>query len=829
MTNSNNNNSSLQLVTMTQPKTNNKYITYRKKSEMYDNAIVGDVCVAMDGAAGKKYKVFAHVPSNELASFCETDHHAYEIIRKDKPRYPYFDVESKDYDDDDYEKCLAYVKSSYANFLIENELPQVDESDWVVLQSHKPGKMSYHLLDRSRVLNNLSDTKLYFDNFRVFLNNRQEIDGYDVAENIIDWGVYDTDRMIRMVGQSKWESAKNPVLKIVGFKYTPNQTFITKIRPQDETVIIPASFKIKTKPKTQPQPTQTQSQPTSSSSKLDKDTEGAFRNTSSARWDDRHTWMDAVFCAVHLGASTEFIHEMSKRSSKYDPVMVDCMVNQYDSEKSPYTRKTVAAWAFEDTGYEAERVLERLQPKQKTEEPLYHYIAFTKEFQGKEITVQMEPRFYEKLSLCVCYVSGGRGKFFVTMDQESPNVMMDTLPLCPILIPQGEGKNPRETSLELFIKKNSHKFPMYSKIVFKPNPADVKKYNFNLWAGFQAKEVPGEVDMNIVNPMLDHIREVWSNNDAELFAYIMSWLASIIQKPWEKTQVLITLYSKQQGSGKSLPISLIRSWIIGTDHSVCVQGLDNLTGRFNGTLQGKILTQADETSDRGDGNYAASYDKLKSLITDPQIQIEHKGLEPFTIDNYNNMICTTNNVDSLKVEKYDRRTLPIEVSPCRCGDYDYFDNLRKVSDNQEWGNQMYSYLLRYPKEKFVDPRVRPVTDLMKRMKRMSMSSPSLFIENIEEYVDDLEGDLHEEGADDPDEKQLKRRRARIFDWVGSNGKRAIRSSSFYGVYVDWCRENGIKGQMKKLKFLDDIKDDVIMGKSRHNGQQSKYYQIVKKE
>ena len=71
---------------------------------------------------------------------------------------------------------------------------------------------------------------------------------------------------------------------------------------------------------------------------------------------------------------------------------------------------------------------------------------------------------------------------------------------------------------------NPLKFPLYNRLVFKPNNHDIKKNELNTWGGFFAQEV-NEINMPLIQPILDHFLNVWASGNETNYKYIMSWLA----------------------------------------------------------------------------------------------------------------------------------------------------------------------------------------------------------------------------------------------------------------------------------------------------------------
>jgi hypothetical protein len=160
-----------------------------------------------------------------------------------------------------------------------------------------------------------------------------------------------------------------------------------------------------------------------------------------------------------------------------------------------------------------------------------------------------------------------------------------------------------------------------------------------------------------------------------------------------RTSILVALLlvSLYQLSGIWRAVKLVRNVIIGKQYFMVLNDLDQLTGKFNGVNENKILTVCDEI-----GNFGGAYrsnDKLKNIITQDDQIIERKGFDAASVADYNNFVGFSNNEWPWKIESGDRRHLVLEVSNEKVGDKDYFDRLALLSTD-ECGEQFYNMLLR---------------------------------------------------------------------------------------------------------------------------------------
>jgi hypothetical protein len=68
-----------------------------------------------------------------------------------------------------------------------------------------------------------------------------------------------------------------------------------------------------------------------------------------------------------------------------------------------------------------------------------------------------------------------------------------------------------------------------------------------------------------------------------------------------------------------------------------------------------------------------SMGKVKDLITNSNLTINQKGIDPYDITSYHRFIVTTNSQDPIPTSKGDRRTLIIRFSDEKKGDSEYFN------------------------------------------------------------------------------------------------------------------------------------------------------------
>jgi len=774
--------------------------TYTKKEDLFKSEIDKEVYLSFDVTKNKAFKNFTAMSWAELKDQVRNDNHMYEIIRTDRPRYSYFDIEgsytqvNKHYNIDDMnqleDKIIVDLKLAIEDFKYNND--KDEDTDLVVLSASNNAKLSLHVIDKNIILSNKDDCKIYHEAFLQHIRNQPEL------TLIIDNAVYDSDRNFRLVNQSKFSSAPRPIK--LKSDHSISDTFITRVDKNTEPMKIPPRW-IKTK-KVFVKPIKEELDETE-----ETELNMLIEKLDVKRFDSYNDWVVTVWCLFACGASKEQIHfESSSRCpEKYQYESVESTIKQYDHGKSKFNIDTLRAWAKQDSGFEIDRVLDKVpkeQPKARADH--FQFLDLLRKYQGKDFYLMDGlDEFCRDISSCVSMVLGSRTTFVMYTNDDNQYDLAKSLPKLKFSITSkiGEKESTQHCELEKYIIDNPLKFPLFNNIVFKPNNVGVKRNDLNIWSGFKGQEVD-IVNMDIVNVFINHIREVWANSNEEHYKYIMSWLAQIIKTPEKKTEVVILLQGGQ-GCGKTLPCDILLEHVFGDNLGMTASGLGSLTQRFNGCTMGKIFSNVNELSVVDGDAFNASFDKMKSLITDRRLQVEKKGLEHIQIDNFNNFIMTTNHVHTVKLERDDRRYACFEVSDKYKQNSNYFADFMDTLDNQNAGDNIYTYFLRYPDNEMVNVRKIPMTEIRKDLLDSCKS-------NVERFVSQMNDEIDE---------------ALLYDWVGKEGENAITCANFYQQYKDWCSANGEKSWSSKAVGSELKNKKLYKGvdRNRRDGRQATYY------
>lgn len=202
----------------------------------------------------------------------------------------------------------------------------------------------------------------------------------------------------------------------------------------------------------------------------------------------------------------------------------------------------------------------------------------------------------------------------------------------------------------------------YSQTAFSPEPQSADALNF--WVGQSI--VPNEGDARVIKYF---IRNVICAGDLALYKYLMKFLAHMLQKPEEKPGICVVLIGGQ-GVGKGIFFQLLaRIWGVTT---LLVSDIDQVIGRFNAALERNYVICMDEALFAGDKK---SLNRLKSVVTEPEIRIEQKYQPSRTIKSYQRFFAATNHEHFAHMEHDDRRFLFLRVSDVHKQDTKYFGAL----------------------------------------------------------------------------------------------------------------------------------------------------------
>ncbi|WP_170746505.1 primase-helicase family protein [Ruegeria lacuscaerulensis] len=209
--------------------------------------------------------------------------------------------------------------------------------------------------------------------------------------------------------------------------------------------------------------------------------------------------------------------------------------------------------------------------------------------------------------------------------------------------------NEHKPEAELWLKNPQRR--MYDGLTTDPEKPSVVDGKLNLWTGFGIAPIPGDAQ-----PFVDYVQIILACGQTAWAEYILNWLAWVVQNPGKRINVALCLISPRQGTGKGTLGNLLLT-IFG-QHGRAIYKAKGLVGDFNKHLADALFVFADEALFAGDLRAA---DALKSIVTEPYLFIEPKGVDAIQMDNRLSILMATNHRFAAQVEYSDRRYAMFEV------------------------------------------------------------------------------------------------------------------------------------------------------------------------
>ena len=204
---------------------------------------------------------------------------------------------------------------------------------------------------------------------------------------------------------------------------------------------------------------------------------------------------------------------------------------------------------------------------------------------------------------------------------------------------------------------------------------------------------------------IDFIKNIICNDNQEVFEYVINWIAYLIQKIDKKLPTAIVL-TGMPGCGKTTFTNVLSKLLYGYSNDN-VNDIKLITGGFNGLNENKKLIICNELKNVGEERFA-NFDVLKSLITETSIIINEKFIRARPAKNIASYIFVSNYSVPIKIEDGDRRYLCIEANSSKSNDRQYWKELYKTIDSDEFYEDLMYYFTSIDISEYV-PQSIPIT------------------------------------------------------------------------------------------------------------------------
>ena len=274
---------------------------------------------------------------------------------------------------------------------------------------------------------------------------------------------------------------------------------------------------------------------------------------------------------------------------------------------------------------------------------------------------------------------------------------------------------------------------------------------------------------------------------------ILIW---IVQNPGKRTGVCLILLS-DPGSGKTLFTNII-SELFRPYCNPNIPDISIVAGNFNNGMENNVLVVLNETNVNNnkyvDKNLIS--DKMKTFISDKEITINSKYVNPYKIINVSNFIMVSNSNNPIIIEEKDRRYVVFEVSGKYISNVEYFEKILDSLTNEFYKN-LFNYFRKLDISNFKVSKI-PTTNKKKEIISRNKDTFDRYMShNIEKY--------HPKG------RFTSRKQA-------------------YLDYMNFCESENIKKSMNGIDFEDKLNEKCVL-KSQYDSDKkdSRRFYILKSE
>lgn len=350
---------------------------------------------------------------------------------------------------------------------------------------------------------------------------------------------------------------------------------------------------------------------------------------------------------------------------------------------------------------------------------------------------------------------------FVLLDRNGFKTLMENE---KILMPNNQGSMSLKSKADIWLADERRRtYP--GGVIFAPNQPPEKDGYYNMWEPWKYERVGrgnGSWDL-----FKTHIKNVLCSGNEEHCEWILDWIADMIQDPQNPKGGCIVL-SGEEGTGKGTFCHIVGE-LFGK-HYKHVTDESHLIGNFNGHLQDAIFVFADEVTYGGSKKTAG---KLKSMVTEPTLMTERKGVDAVRTKNHIRLAIASNEDWFIPAGPNSRRWFVLAVSNKYASNHTYFNAMWEQMKNGGFEAMHWDLSRRHVTS---DLRKAPVTKKLMEQRARSAVQDSV----VEWWAQCLEfgciANLPPQGEWKPGEEED--------DSVWFIGK--IHSNVLYEAYQNWC-------------------------------------------
>ena len=312
-----------------------------------------------------------------------------------------------------------------------------------------------------------------------------------------------------------------------------------------------------------------------------------------------------------------------------------------------------------------------------------------------------------------------------------------------------------------------------------PNDKLCPKDIYNLWMPFAMEHVmEWEHHSSGLEMIRKHILILCDNNN-EHALYFEKWIGQMIAYPEVKSNFPIII--SDEGAGKGTLMRLFEKMLGQKKVMETTTPSRDVWGEFNSEMEHSFLVNLNELSKK---ETMECDHRIKGLITDSQLTINHKGTNKFNITSYHRFIGTTNNEEAgIKTQHGDRRKWIVRASDELKGNHGYFKEIYSLLDDENLIKTCYEYFKNLPDLDKFNQLPLPITEFNEEIKEVNTCCISKW---IRDYISDHYYSEH----------QLHNR---------------LLARDLYSKFRNWCNANGKEYNINNVQFGIRLKNLRIAG------------------
>jgi hypothetical protein len=194
------------------------------------------------------------------------------------------------------------------------------------------------------------------------------------------------------------------------------------------------------------------------------------------------------------------------------------------------------------------------------------------------------------------------------------------------------------------------------------------------------------VDESKIKVVLDHWRDVMVGGDLRRYEYVMDWLAWVVQRPHEKTGILLHFVGPRN-AGTSAAVDHFGTQILGRADTVTIANFDQQNIRWARKPEKLLTIWSQPPWDDVD------IGELRSMVTfRGDLLIDGLAKNPRVVKSLGNHIVTSNRCPSAPLPW----VMAIHSSNCKVGNKEYFERLFRALGDPDVNRDLKAWFQRRP-------------------------------------------------------------------------------------------------------------------------------------